>query len=539
MSTTRHELLLTGQGAASGQKPISAAVDGNGRAVAVISVIIGLGGNRIAGASGHGDATAALTRKRSLTFPTPAMSGHGNATASLRADVQWAGPTLLSAHGDATATIGVIHTRAVAAAATAHGDATSVTGRKRRITIQFAEGHGDVSAVQLGAKVPITAAATSHGDSAVTIGRKRAVKVGGATGRGDATISVSIIIRLDGTRIAGASGHGDVAQVTARRLRAIKASLTAHGDAVAVIERGGLKIIAVTGASGHGDATGALAQKLPLVAAGASGHGDTASATLGIGHLRLIGFPNPTGHGDATGALGVNVPISAAASGHGDATGALAAKVPLPASAATGHGDATAEPHVLIGLTGTRIQGASGHGDTSAVIQKTGLKILNSATVGVAVGHGDTTTATLRLALKVILAETTGTGASSAVIQINGMTTLWSAGFSPKYITQFDPAWWHPSVVHSHTVLLEFTGGTEVRARLRYKTVGADPAVDANWTFVPGSEVILSSVMNVATEVASGACTFPAGEKDYRTEVGKVGGSTGACHRGRLKHVSG
>jgi hypothetical protein len=135
----------------------------------------------------------------------------------------------------------------------------------------------------------------------------------------------------------------------------------------------------------------------------------------------------------------------------------------------------------------------------------------------------------MRLSHFLQLTAPTGVGVSSAALGLAGGIPIWSEASNAGYRTQFDPAWFHPSVVHSYTVLLEMTNASMVKSRLYNIT---------DSIAVPGSEVTLTSVMNTPTEVASGALTFPSGEKDYRAEVGTVGGSAGTIYRSRIAHRS-
>jgi len=140
---------------------------------------------------------------------------------------------------------------------------------------------------------------------------------------------------------------------------------------------------------------------------------------------------------------------------------------------------------------------------------------------------------------------------SSLGVGISGSATLstsilWSAAFNTGYITQFDTAWFHPATVHTHTVLMSYSAGTGVRARIRYKTVGADPTVDANWTTIPSSVVTLSGTPDTMLEVESAAIPYSefgsAGTtRDYRCEVQKMSGSETPCviYRSRIAHKVG
>jgi hypothetical protein len=207
----------------------------------------------------------------------------------------------------------------------------------------------------------------------------------------------------------------------------------------------------------------------------------------------------------------VRISATAATTGRGTSTGAIRRTIPF-----------------------VTLVTPSGIGYAFGTATRGGLKQITSTTTTTGNGTAAATSTAIRFRRQLPNASGVGIGYAVGVVLIDGVAfTAWDAAFDTGYITQFNPSWFHPAVVHTHTVLMS-TSGT-VEARMRYKTIGDPAEVEGSWTILADSLVTLAASTQV-TEVESAALTFPSGTKDYRTEARHVPGNTTIVYRARIAH---
>lgn len=495
-----------------------------------------LHGLQIVPSAGRGNATGSAREVITLNssyISADGQRGRGNSAGAIARQFIIATTAATSGRGTAAGTIGrliPINAAKIVAGTSGRGTSTGRTGQLNNIDAQ------------------LTALNTGKGSSSGALRVTHqivAAAVGTVSGRGNATGAAARRIFLSASSFVQSAGRGNSAGAI-RRLRAVPAQASGgRGNSAGAVSVSGVTTIVnadISQPAGRGNSTGAI-KRLADVRGSSRGVGNSAGAAT-RNHPVTIVFAQlgqGGGRGDAAitsdGFILVRgIGTEDAASARGTGTSAVAAdgiriyKVLIAASFTATKGTGTATGAIL---RLADVRGSSrGTGTSAGAAAPSTIKQILAANVVLTLGTGAAEASSTALReVHSLAAAARGTGTSFIPVGgflISGSAPIWAPGMRDGYITQFDPAWFHPAVVHTYTALFSWTGGDPAKSRL-YNVTDDVP--------VAGSEVTISTFMNTLIEVESGALTFPAGVKDYRAEV-RTDGRAGTFDRGRIAHTS-
>ena len=552
MSTKRRGLLYI-PGAAGGSLAITSTPGAIGVGTAPHAVLLLKKVVSTTAPTGIGSAAGVVLRSRQVpTFPSTGI-GSSTGESKVFVNLTTSHVPLSRGQGLAVGALAMMVNITATVATTGRGSSTGVVSRTRIIGAAGIQAGIRGTGTATGLLYPInnisdviTAAAPFVGRGTSTGAIRRTIRVSGAaTGTGNSGTTTKLSRKRQVVPTV-TTGQGSSTGAIRRTLRVGGAATGIGSVNGTAIVSGLIQILAASlvASKGVGTSTGAIRRTIRAVpAAGVRGIGSSVGAVVEHVEKRLLAgnLVAPTGIGSATGDVdrrlhvGAEVPLS---TGIGTAATVVAGAglnvfVRITATTAT-TGIGTSTGAIRRTIPFVTLVTPSGIGYAFGTATKGGLKQITSTPVVTGIGTSAASSTAIRFKKQLPNAAAIGIGYAVGVALANGTAfTVWAPAFSPGYITQFNPEWFHPLTVHTHAVLLNTTGTAE--ARLRYKDVGALAATEANWTVVTGSIVTLTTNTEV-TEVESSALTLPAGTKDYRTEVRHVGGDSTKVWRARLAH---